>query len=172
MRNRFCAFVLLLTTALPLWAADSHHIELILFRQGDMQAHPVSQLAPDNWAGTHEIFGPVTSIKRVRDFEEGINIMNANPFANGSCIYTSSGHYAREFARRTHAGMVGINVGIPVPFSTFPFTGHKDSFFGDLHCHGKDAFRFYTESKCVTVRWFDEEEMKKEKVDTWDGSAL
>ena len=66
--------------------------------------------------------------------------------------------------------MVGVNVGIPVPIGVFPFSGHKQSFFGDLHCHGKDAFRFYTESKNVTVRWFDEEEMKKEQVSTWDGS--
>ena len=66
--------------------------------------------------------------------------------------------------------MVGVNVGIPVPIGAFSFTGHKQSFFGDLHCHGKDAFRFYTETKTVTTRWFDEEEMKKEHVDSWDGS--
>ena len=59
-----------------------------------------------------------------------------------------------------------------VPIGVFPFCGHKNSFFGDLHCHGKDAFRFYTESKCVTTRWFDEEEKQKKTVDTWDGSAL
>ena len=129
----------------------------------------LDNVGPDNWAGTHEIFGPVTSIKRVKDFEEGINIMNANPFANGSCIYTSSGYHAREFSRRTHAGMVGINVGIPVPFSTFPFTGHKDSFFGDLHAMGKDGVAFFTETKAVTSVWFTEEHAK-EKVSTWDGT--
>ena len=111
-------------------------------------------------------------IKRVKSFEKGLALMNRNPFANGSVIFTQNGYYAREFAKRTDGGMVGVNVGIPVPIGVFPFCGHKRSFFGDLHCHGKDAFRFYTESKCVTVRWFDEEEMKKEKVDTWDGSAL
>ena len=120
--------------------------------------------------GAHEIFGPVLCIKRVKDFEEGITLMNNNPFANGSVIFTQSGHYAREFAKRTDGGMVGINVGIPVPMGAFPFSGHKNSFFGDLHCHGKDAFRFYTESKCVTSRWFDEEEKKKTTVNTWDGS--
>ena len=120
--------------------------------------------------GNREIFGPVLCIKRVKDFEEGLALMNRNPFANGSVIFTQSGYYAREFARRTDGGMVGVNVGIPVPIGVFPFCGHKNSFFGDLHCHGKDAFRFYTESKCVTTRWFDEEEMKKERVDTWDGS--
>ncbi len=120
--------------------------------------------------GNREIFGPVLCVKRVKDFEEGLALMNRNPFANGSVIFTQSGYYAREFAKRTDGGMVGVNVGIPVPVGVFPFCGHKNSFFGDLHCHGKDAFRFYTESKCVTTRWFDEEEMKKEKVDTWDGS--
>lgn len=120
--------------------------------------------------GTQEIFGPVLCVKRVKDFEEGLQIMNSNPFANGSVIYTQNGYYAREFQKRTDGGMVGVNVGIPVPVGIFPFSGHKDSFFGDLHCLGKDGLRFYTESKCVTTRWFDEEEMKKEKVDSWDGT--
>ena len=121
--------------------------------------------------GTQEIFGPVLCIKRVKDFEEGLALMNRNPFANGSVIFTQSGYYAREFAKRTDGGMVGVNVGIPVPVGVFPFTGHKKSFFGDLHCLGKDAFRFFTETKAVTTRWFDEEEMKATKVDTWDGSV-
>lgn len=121
--------------------------------------------------GTQEIFGPVLCIKRVKDFEEGLQLMNRNPFANGSVIFTQSGYYAREFAKRTDGGMVGVNVGIPVPVGVFPFTGHKKSFFGDLHCLGKDAFRFFTETKAVTTRWFDEEEMKATKVDTWDGSV-
>ena len=96
--------------------------------------------------------------------------MNANPYANGSVIFTQNGHYAREFARHTHGGMVGVNVGIPVPIGFFPFSGHKDSFFGDLHCLGKDAYRFFTESKCVTTRGFDEDEIKKTEVSTWDGT--
>ena len=113
--------------------------------------------------GTQEIFGPVLCFKRVKTFEEGLQLMNNNPFANGSVIFTQSGYYAREFQKRTHGGMVGINVGIPVPVGVFPFSGHKQSFFGDLHCLGKDGVRFYTESKCVTSRWFDEEEAKREK---------
>lgn len=121
--------------------------------------------------GTQEIFGPVLCIKRVKDFEEGLALMNRNPYANGSVIFTQNGYYAREFAKRTDGGMVGVNVGIPVPVGVFPFTGHKKSFFGDLHCLGKDAFRFFTETKAVTTRWFDEEEMKATKVDTWDGSV-
>jgi len=130
----------------------------------------LDHVEPDMTAGTEEIFGPVLCVKRVKDFEEGLALMNRNSFANGSVIFTQSGCYAREFQRRTHGGMVGVNVGIPVPVGMFPFAGHKNSFFGDLHCLGKDGVRFYTESKCVTTRWFGEEELKREKVDSWDGT--
>lgn len=126
---------------------------------------------PEMEIGNREVFGPVLCIKRVRDFEEGLALMNANSFANGSVIFTQNGYYAREFARRTDGGQVGINVGIPVPMGVFSFTGHKQSFFGDLHCHGKDAIQFFTETKTVTQRWFDEEEMKREQVSTWDGTV-
>ena len=125
----------------------------------------------DMEVGREEIFGPVLGIKRVEDFEEGITIMNNSRFANGSCIFTESGYYAREFAKRTHAGMVGINVGIPVPVSFFPFAGHKDSFFGESHVFGLDGIRFFTESKCVTSRWFTEAEKKEKKVGTWEGTV-
>lgn len=130
----------------------------------------LDHVKPGMTVGDTEIFGPVTCIKRVKNFEEGLAVMNANPFANGSVIYTQSGFYSREFAKRTHGGMVGINVGIPVPVGIFPFSGHKNSFFGDLHALGKDGVKFYTESKCVTTHWFDQEEAKRSKVDTWDGT--
>ncbi len=128
-------------------------------------------VTPDMTAGDEEIFGPVVCVKRVKSFDEGIELMNRNRFANGSVIYTQSGYYAREFARRTHGGMVGVNVGIPVPVGIFPFSGHKNSFFGDLHALGKDGVKFFTETKCVTSIWFDEHEKKKTSVDTWDGSV-
>ncbi len=124
----------------------------------------------DMTIGDEEVFGPVLCIKRVDSFEEGLAIMNNSRFANGSVIYTQNGHYAREFANRTDGGMVGINVGIPVPLGIFGFTGHKDSFFGDLHCMGKDGFTFFTESKCVTQTWFPETDEEVGKVDTWDGT--
>jgi malonate-semialdehyde dehydrogenase (acetylating) / methylmalonate-semialdehyde dehydrogenase len=124
---------------------------------------------PGHYVGDEEIFGPVTSIKRVKNFEEGLAIINASRFANGSCIYTTSGRHAREFTRRSDAGMVGVNVGIPVPFSIFPFSGHKQSFFGDLHTMGKDGVAFFTETKSVTSVWFTEEDSKK-AVSTWDGT--
>jgi len=128
-------------------------------------------VTPKMTVGDEEIFGPVVCVKRVRGFEEGLQLMNKSRFANGSVIYTQSGYYGREFALRTHGGMVGINVGIPVPVGLFPFSGHKNSFFGDLHTLGKDGVRFFTETKCVTATWFDEKEKKKTKVDTWDGSV-
>jgi len=124
----------------------------------------------DMSVGREEVFGPVLCIKRVDSFEEGLTIMNANRFANGSAIYTQNGYYAREFAKRTDAGMVGINVGIPVPLGIFGFTGHKQSFFGDLHVMGRDGFAFFTETKVVTNTWFSEEEEITGNVDTWDGT--
>lgn len=120
--------------------------------------------------GDQEVFGPVLCIKRVKDFNEGLELMNANEFANGSVVYTQSGYYAREFAKRTHGGMVGVNVGIPVPLGMFGFTGHKNSFFGDLHTMGSDGVRFFTELKNVTTHWFSEEEASDAKVlNSWDG---
>lgn len=96
-------------------------------------------VAPGMSIGEKEIFGPVLCIKRVKTFEEGLEIMNANPYANGSVIFTQNGHYAREFARHTDGGMIGINVGIPVPVGMFPFNGKKLSFIGDLHCLGTES---------------------------------
>lgn len=130
----------------------------------------LDHVTPEMTVGTTEIFGPVLCVKRVKTFEEGLALMNANPFANGSVIYTQNGYYSREFMRHTDGGMVGINVGIPVPVGMFPFSGHKNSFFGDLHCLGKDGYRFYTETKVVTTHWFDEHEAKKRETSTWDGT--
>ena len=128
------------------------------------------RVTEDMSVGREEIFGPVVCIKRVDGFEEGIKIMNASRFANGSVIYTQNGYYARKFAKETHGGMVGINVGIPVPLGIFGFTGQKQSFFGDLHMMGRDGFIFYTESKNVTQTYFAEDREHTGQVDTWDGT--
>ena len=132
----------------------------------------LDHVEPGMTVGDEEIFGPVLCIKRVKDFEEGVTLINSNPYANGAVIFTQNGYYSREFVKRIHGGMVGVNVGIPVPVGIFPFTGHKDSFFGDLHALGKDGVRFFTETKAVTTRWFDEKEKKAEDVDTWDGTLI
>jgi malonate-semialdehyde dehydrogenase (acetylating) / methylmalonate-semialdehyde dehydrogenase len=126
---------------------------------------------PEMTIGNREVFGPVLCIKRVKSFDEGVELMNSSEFANGSVIYTQSGYHAREFARRTHGGMVGVNVGIPVPLGMFGFTGHKNSFFGDLHTMGTDGVRFFTEQKTVTTHWFSEAEAREARVvNSWDGT--
>lgn len=130
----------------------------------------LDHVKPGMTVGDREIFGPVTVIKRVKDFEEGLAVMNANPFANGSVIFTQNGYYARQFELLTDGGMVGINVGIPVPSAYFPFSGNKDSFFGDLHVLGSDGVRFYTRAKTVTKHWFDEHSRHK-VMDTWEGTV-
>ena len=130
----------------------------------------LDHVTPEMSVGNCEIFGPVTVIKRVKTFEEGLAIMNANPFANGSVIFTQSGYYARQFEMLTDGGMVGINVGIPVPSAYFPFSGNKDSFYGDQHVLGLDGIRFYTRAKTVTKHWYDEESAKK-AMDTWEGTV-
>jgi malonate-semialdehyde dehydrogenase (acetylating)/methylmalonate-semialdehyde dehydrogenase len=151
---------------------DGRHAVVPSYENGFYVGHTVfDHVAPGMEIGRSEIFGPVLCIKRVRNFEEGLAVMNENPFANGSVIFTQNGYYAREFVKRTHGGMAGVNVGIPVPAGMFPFTGHKNSFFGDLHCLGKDGLRFYTESKVVTTRWFNEEDLKNTRVSTWDGAV-
>ena len=141
---------------------DGRGISVKGYEKGFYVGHTIlDHVTPSMTVGQSEIFGPVLCVKRCKNFEDGLAMMNANPFANGSVIYTQNGFYARDFVERTDGGMVGVNVGIPVPVGVFSFTGHKKSFFGDLHCHGKDAISFFTDAKTVTTRWFDEEEMKQ-----------
>jgi malonate-semialdehyde dehydrogenase (acetylating)/methylmalonate-semialdehyde dehydrogenase len=111
-------------------------------------------VTPDMKIGSEEIFGPVMSILRAKDLQEAIAISNANPFGNGHSIFTSNGKSAREFQYNIDSGNVGINIGIVAPVAFFPFSGMKDSFFGVLHSQGKEAVRFFTESKVVIQRWF------------------
>jgi malonate-semialdehyde dehydrogenase (acetylating) / methylmalonate-semialdehyde dehydrogenase len=100
-----------------------------------------------------EIFGPVLSVVRVETFDEAVELVNSNPYGNGTAIFTSSGAAARAFQREIQVGMVGINVPIPVPMAFYSFGGWKNSLFGDAHVHGMDGVRFYTRSKVVTSRW-------------------
>ena len=113
-------------------------------------------VTPDMSIYTDEIFGPVLVASEVATFDDAIALVNANPYGNGVSLFTSSGSAARRFQRDIEVGQVGINVPIPVPLPFFSFTGWKDSFFGDQHAYGKQAVRFYTETKTVTARWFDE----------------
>jgi malonate-semialdehyde dehydrogenase (acetylating)/methylmalonate-semialdehyde dehydrogenase len=100
-----------------------------------------------------EIFGPVLSVVRADSVDAAIAVINANPYGNGTAIFTSSGEAARRFQRGVHVGMIGINVPIPVPMAYYSFGGWKDSLFGDKHMHGPEGVSFYTRAKVVTSRW-------------------
>jgi malonate-semialdehyde dehydrogenase (acetylating)/methylmalonate-semialdehyde dehydrogenase len=111
-------------------------------------------VTPDMKIGAEEIFGPVMSVMRAKNLNEAIEMSNANPFGNGHSIFTQNGKSARDFQYNVVSGNVGINIGIVAPVALFPFSGMKDSFFGVLHTQGKEAIRFFTESKVVIQRWF------------------
>ncbi|GGB91685.1 methylmalonate-semialdehyde dehydrogenase (acylating) [Marinobacterium zhoushanense] len=104
-----------------------------------------------------EIFGPVLVALEVDSIEEAIELINENPYGNGTSIFTSSGAAARKYQHEIKVGQVGINVPVPVPLPMFSFTGWRKSFYGDQHAYGKQAVRFYTETKTVTARWFEED---------------
>jgi malonate-semialdehyde dehydrogenase (acetylating)/methylmalonate-semialdehyde dehydrogenase len=111
-------------------------------------------VTPEMTIAREEIFGPVLSVIRVRTLDEAIDLVNRSPFGNATAIFTSDGKSAREYSSRIEVGMVGVNVGVAAPMAFFPFAGWKNSFFGDLHAHGKDAVSFYTEQKVIMSRWF------------------
>ncbi len=110
-------------------------------------------VTPNMIIAREEIFGPVASVMRTGDLDEAITMANSSNFGNSASIFTSSGKSAREFQYRIESGNVGINIGIVAPMAFFPFSGMKDSFFGVLHAQGRDAIRFFTESKVVVQRW-------------------
>ena len=105
-----------------------------------------------------EIFGPVLSVLRAASYDEALGLVNANPYGNGTAIFTADGGAARRFQREVEVGMIGINVPIPVPMAYYSFGGWKASLFGDTHAHGMDGIHFFTRGKVVTSRWPDPEE--------------
>jgi malonate-semialdehyde dehydrogenase (acetylating)/methylmalonate-semialdehyde dehydrogenase len=102
-----------------------------------------------------EIFGPVLGVTRVETYDEALRLVNDNPYGNGTAIFTRDGGVARQFQFDVQAGMVGINVPIPVPVAYYSFGGWKSSLFGDRHIYGPEGVDFYTRSKVVTSRWPD-----------------
>jgi malonate-semialdehyde dehydrogenase (acetylating)/methylmalonate-semialdehyde dehydrogenase len=138
--------------------------ELILDGRGiEVPGHPngyfigptiFDKVTRDMAIAREEIFGPVIPIVQVKDLDEAIDIIHANPYGNASSVFTSSGKIARDYQYRVRAGNIGINVGVAAPIATFPFSGMKDSFLGDLHGQGRDAIDFFTENKVVITRWF------------------
>ena len=111
-------------------------------------------VTPDMEIAREEIFGPVLSLVRADSFDHAVEIVNASRYGNATSIFTTNGKAVREYKYRVEAGMVGVNIGVAAPMAFFSFTGWKDSFFGDLHAHGRDAIAFYTEQKTVMTRWF------------------
>jgi malonate-semialdehyde dehydrogenase (acetylating) / methylmalonate-semialdehyde dehydrogenase len=111
-------------------------------------------VTPEMTIAKEEIFGPVLSVMRVNTLDEAIELVNRSPFGNATAIFTNNGKSAREYSSRIEVGMVGVNVGVAAPMAFFPFAGWKNSFFGDLHAHGKDAVGFFTEQKVIMSRWF------------------
>jgi malonate-semialdehyde dehydrogenase (acetylating) / methylmalonate-semialdehyde dehydrogenase len=115
----------------------------------------LDHVTPDMSVYRDEIFGPVLSVVRCGTYDEAIALVNANPYGNGTAVFTSDGGAARRFQHEIEVGMVGINVSIPVPMAYYSFGGWKDSLFGDSHVHGVEGVQFYTRGKVVTSRWTD-----------------
>ncbi len=115
----------------------------------------LDHVGPQMRAYADEIFGPVLSVVRVPTYQAAIELVNANPYGNGTAIFTNDGGAARRFQNEVEVGMIGINVPIPVPMAYYSFGGWKSSLFGDTHVHGTEGVHFYTRGKVVTARWLD-----------------
>ena len=115
----------------------------------------IDHVTPDMSIYTDEIFGPVLSVVRLDTYDEALQLINENPYGNGTAIFTNDGGAARRFQNEVEVGMVGINVPIPVPMSYYSFGGWKNSLFGDSHAHGTEGVHFFTRGKAVTSRWLD-----------------
>jgi malonate-semialdehyde dehydrogenase (acetylating)/methylmalonate-semialdehyde dehydrogenase len=113
------------------------------------------RVRPDMTLYTDEIFGPVLSVVRVDTYDEALELVNSNPYGNGTAIFTNDGGAARRYQNEVEVGMVGVNVPIPVPMAYYSFGGWKNSLFGDSHAHGMEGVHFYTRGKVVTSRWLD-----------------
>jgi malonate-semialdehyde dehydrogenase (acetylating) / methylmalonate-semialdehyde dehydrogenase len=115
----------------------------------------IDHVTPEMSVYTDEIFGPVLSVIRVGTYDEAMDLINSNPYGNGTAIFTNDGGAARRFQNEVEVGMIGINVPIPVPMAYYSFGGWKASLFGDTHAHGMDGVHFFTRGKAVTSRWLD-----------------
>jgi malonate-semialdehyde dehydrogenase (acetylating)/methylmalonate-semialdehyde dehydrogenase len=115
----------------------------------------LDNVTPQMSVYTDEIFGPVLSVLRVASYDAAMDLINANPYGNGTAIFTNDGGAARRFQNEVEVGMVGINVPIPVPMAYYSFGGWKASLFGDTHAHGTEGVHFFTRAKAITQRWLD-----------------
>jgi malonate-semialdehyde dehydrogenase (acetylating)/methylmalonate-semialdehyde dehydrogenase len=135
---------------------DGREFELVhdLPRDAFLGPTVFENVTPDMAIAQEEIFGPVACMMKAASLDEAIDMIHGNPFGNAASIFTGSGKWAREFQYRVECGNIGVNIGIAAPMAFFPFSGMKNSFFGDLHGQGQEAVRFFTESKVVIQRWF------------------
>jgi malonate-semialdehyde dehydrogenase (acetylating)/methylmalonate-semialdehyde dehydrogenase len=135
---------------------DGRKIKLVGDWPKDAFLNPTvfEDVRPDMCIGKDEIFGPVASIMKARSLNEAIEMIHASPFGNSAAIFTQNGRWARDFRYTVQCGNIGVNIGIVAPMAFFPFSGMKNSFFGDLHGQGQESIRFFTESKVVIERWF------------------
>ena len=115
----------------------------------------LDRVTPEMAAYRDEIFGPVLSVVRAESYDEALELINANPYGNGTAIFTRDGAAARHFEMDVQVGMIGVNVPIPVPMAYYSFGGWKNSLYGDTHAHGMEGVNFYTRGKVVTSRWGD-----------------
>jgi malonate-semialdehyde dehydrogenase (acetylating)/methylmalonate-semialdehyde dehydrogenase len=115
----------------------------------------IDHVTPQMSIYTDEIFGPVLSVVRVDTYDQALELINSNPYGNGTAIFTNDGGAARRFQHEVEVGMIGINVPIPVPMAYFSFGGWKASLFGDSHAHGTEGVHFFTRGKAITSRWLD-----------------
>jgi malonate-semialdehyde dehydrogenase (acetylating)/methylmalonate-semialdehyde dehydrogenase len=115
----------------------------------------IDRVTPEMSSYRDEIFGPVLGVTRVDTYDEAVRLVNENPYGNGTAIFTRDGGVARQFQFEVQAGMVGVNVPIPVPVAYYSFGGWKSSLFGDRHIYGPEGIDFYTRTKVVTSRWPD-----------------
>jgi malonate-semialdehyde dehydrogenase (acetylating) / methylmalonate-semialdehyde dehydrogenase len=113
----------------------------------------VAGLPPDHPVAANEIFGPVLTLVHCRDLGEAVAWMNASPYGNMASVFTNDGGAARRFRSEVLAGNIGINIGVAAPMASYPFSGWKQSFFGDLHAQGEHAVEFFTQTKVVVERW-------------------
>jgi len=133
---------------------DGRNFKLQGYEKGNfMSGCLFDHVTPEMTIYKEEIFGPVLSVVRAKDYEEGLRLASDHEYGNGVAIFTRDGDTARDFASRVNVGMVGVNFAIPVPLAYHTFGGWKRSAFGDLNQHGPDSIRFYTKTKTVTARW-------------------
>ncbi|TDE14579.1 CoA-acylating methylmalonate-semialdehyde dehydrogenase [Dyadobacter psychrotolerans] len=136
---------------------DGRNVQVPGFEQGNFIAPTIIEDIPlDGELAATEIFGPVLSLVHIDTIDEAIRFINSGRYGNMACVFTSSGLNARKFRHEAEAGNIGINIGVAAPVAQFPFSGWKDSFYGDLHGQGKHAVEFFTQTKVVIERWLKE----------------